>query len=293
MSPVSYIIRFAFCLLCVAQGAGVYAQRVYEIPFSRYDVSTYAGAVPARVDARAATIWYRPEYAYSDMEWRPGTLLVDEGERTFVVKWEDGEIWTCRYQTAYEGMETDKGWGRVNRIYYRGARLDGKFDSELVITLLPGGECLTEICTQEVKDPYYGVHTWNTIHVPETKACPPGLYWPEEERAHKEAPPTERETREVFCGKPGRKAPILDKEALQQMAIVRLVAPISLRQLTRALDIKGNELYLWNYDYPQYVAGSYATSYYSLKLPKDKLDLFMARKKELEEKSAAILKDMK
>lgn len=78
------------------------------------------------------------------------------------------------------------------------------------------------------------------------------------------------------------------KEELQQMAIVRISSPIYLELLSNELEIDLGTLYRWNFDYELYEYSTYNSDTYSLRIPKDKLDGFLAKKNFLDKKSKEI-----
>ena len=84
-----------------------------------------------------------------------------------------------------------------------------------------------------------------------------------------------------------KKSPFTDEE-LKNMAILRITQPISLEFMAQELAIDKKLLSRWNADYEMYTLGAYPTPFYNLRLPKDKVDVFMKRKDELTKKSKAI-----
>ncbi len=79
--------------------------------------------------------------------------------------------------------------------------------------------------------------------------------------------------------------PVFSKEELQGMVIVRISQPLALELLTRELDVDKKQMDRWNYDYELFVYNTYPTEYYGLRIPKDKLDMFVQKKESLEKLS--------
>lgn len=96
------------------------------------------------------------------------------------------------------------------------------------------------------------------------------------------------------AGIPAAPAPVAEKkqpyseEELKIMAIVRIKEPIQLDLMATELGIDKKVLARWNFDYESFIYKNYPTPFYNLRLPKDKLDAFLAKKDQLTHKSAAI-----
>ena len=54
------------------------------------------------------------------------------------------------------------------------------------------------------------------------------------------------------------------------------------------LGIDKKTLARWNADYELFVLGTYPTPFYNLRMPKDKMDLFLKKKDEMTKKSKII-----
>ncbi len=112
--------------------------------------------------------------------------------------------------------------------------------------------------------------------------------------------------KEALVGKPGAipsiappgatpgTTPIAEKKAqfteeeLKSMAIVRIKEPIHLEMMGQELGIDKKLLARWNADYDLFVYKTYPTPFYNLRIPKEKLDAFIAKKDQLTHKSEAI-----
>lgn len=79
--------------------------------------------------------------------------------------------------------------------------------------------------------------------------------------------------------------PVFSKEELQSMVIVRISTPLAFELLTKELDVDKKQMDRWNYDYELFVYNTYPTEYYGLRIPKDKLDMFVQKKESLEKLS--------
>lgn len=85
-------------------------------------------------------------------------------------------------------------------------------------------------------------------------------------------------------------APVVKKyvyteEELKNMYIVRITEPIPFDMMVQDLGMDKRQLTRWNPDYDMFVYKTYPTPYYSLRLPKDKTDLFLQKKEALTKKA--------
>jgi hypothetical protein len=81
-------------------------------------------------------------------------------------------------------------------------------------------------------------------------------------------------------------------EELQNMAIVRISDPLALDYLAQDLGIERKLMYKWNADYDLFVYQMYTDKFYGLRIPKDKLDLFIQHKDALIQGSKAYFEDL-
>jgi membrane-bound lytic murein transglycosylase D len=95
-------------------------------------------------------------------------------------------------------------------------------------------------------------------------------------------------TNTTITTKPVDKTHPFTDDELKNMAIVRIKEPIHLELLSQEIAIDKKLLTRWNADYDMFVYNTYPTPFYNLRLPKDKLDQFLAKKDQLVSKSAAI-----
>jgi membrane-bound lytic murein transglycosylase D len=79
--------------------------------------------------------------------------------------------------------------------------------------------------------------------------------------------------------------PVFTKEELSNMVIVRISQPLSFELLTKELEVDKKQMDRWNFDYELFIYNTYPTEYYSLRIPKDKLDMFVQKKESLEKQS--------
>ncbi|MCW3121945.1 MAG: hypothetical protein JWQ38_1437 [Flavipsychrobacter sp.] len=84
-----------------------------------------------------------------------------------------------------------------------------------------------------------------------------------------------------------KKSPFTEEE-LKNMAILRITQPIHLEFMATELGIDKKMLARWNADYELFTLGTYPTPFYNLRLPKDKVDLFLKHRDELTKKSKII-----
>jgi membrane-bound lytic murein transglycosylase D len=78
------------------------------------------------------------------------------------------------------------------------------------------------------------------------------------------------------------------EDELKSMAIVRIKEPIHLEMMCQELGMDKKQLAHWNADYDLFVYNTYPTPFYNLRIPKEKLDAFIAKKDQLTHKSQAI-----
>ena len=79
--------------------------------------------------------------------------------------------------------------------------------------------------------------------------------------------------------------PAFTDEELKNMAIVRISEPLNMDLLSQDLHIERQLLEKWNTDYDLFETDTYNAEYYSLRIPKDKLDNFIERKEFLTKRS--------
>jgi membrane-bound lytic murein transglycosylase D len=83
------------------------------------------------------------------------------------------------------------------------------------------------------------------------------------------------------------KSPFTPAE-LKNMAIIKLSEPLSMDLMVHELDMDKNLMEKWNPDYDLYEMNAYPTDDYKLRLPKDKLENFLAKRPSMEKKSKQI-----
>jgi hypothetical protein len=81
------------------------------------------------------------------------------------------------------------------------------------------------------------------------------------------------------------KKPVYTEEELKSMAIVRIKEPMHMDLLAQDLKIDRRLLDKWNPDYELFEMDTYNSEYYSLRIPKEKLDNFIERKEFLTKRS--------
>jgi membrane-bound lytic murein transglycosylase D len=86
--------------------------------------------------------------------------------------------------------------------------------------------------------------------------------------------------------------PAFTDDELKSMAIVRISEPVNLDLLAQDLKIERKLLDKWNDDYDLFETDTYNSPFYSLRIPKDKLDNFIERKESLTKKSKQMYADM-
>jgi len=86
--------------------------------------------------------------------------------------------------------------------------------------------------------------------------------------------------------------PVFTDEELKNMAIVRINEPLSFDLLSQDLKIDINKLQKWNPDYDLFETDTYNSEYYSLRIPKDKLDNFIEHKEFLTKRSKQFYADL-
>jgi len=78
------------------------------------------------------------------------------------------------------------------------------------------------------------------------------------------------------------------EEELKNMTIVRITEPLHLEMTCQELGMDKKLIARWNADYELFLLNTYPTPFYNLRIPKDKLDQFLAKKDQLIHKSQAI-----
>ena len=91
---------------------------------------------------------------------------------------------------------------------------------------------------------------------------------------------------------PAAAKPAFTQEELKNMAIVRISEPLNMDLLCQDLKIERQLLEKWNEDYDLFETDTYNAEYYSLRIPKDKLDNFIERKEFLTKRSKQMFEEM-
>ncbi len=86
--------------------------------------------------------------------------------------------------------------------------------------------------------------------------------------------------------------PVYTEEELKSMAIVRISDPLNMDLLSQDLKIERKLLEKWNPDYDLFETATYNAEFYSLRIPKDKLDNFIERKEFLTKRSKVMFEEM-
>lgn len=100
----------------------------------------------------------------------------------------------------------------------------------------------------------------------------------------------------VAGAKPGtlvqKKSQFTDDE-LKNMAIVRITEPLFLDMVAQETGMDKKQLVRWNTDYDMFIYNTYPTPFYNFRIPKDKLDIFLAKKEQLTKKSTVYYNNYK
>jgi membrane-bound lytic murein transglycosylase D len=83
------------------------------------------------------------------------------------------------------------------------------------------------------------------------------------------------------------------EEELKNMTIVRITEPVHMETVALELGVDKKLLIRWNADHDQFIAKTYPTPFYNLRLPKDKLDIFLQKKDQITKKSKTALAQLK
>ncbi len=86
--------------------------------------------------------------------------------------------------------------------------------------------------------------------------------------------------------------PKFTDEELRSMAIVRISQPINMELLCQELSIDKGTFDKWNEDYDLFEYSTYPSEFYSLRIPKEKLDKFIEKKEFLGKRSKQIYAQM-
>lgn len=89
-----------------------------------------------------------------------------------------------------------------------------------------------------------------------------------------------------------KKSPYSDEE-LKNMAIVRITEPLMLDLVVQETGMDKKLLTRWNSDYDMFIYNTYPTPFYNFRIPKDKLDVFLAKKEQLTKKSSVYYSNYK
>ncbi len=86
--------------------------------------------------------------------------------------------------------------------------------------------------------------------------------------------------------------PMFTDEELRNMAIIRINDPLHFDLLSQDLHIDRKLLDKWNPDYDLFETATYNAEFYSLRIPKDKLDNFIERKEILSKRSKQLYTEL-
>lgn len=75
------------------------------------------------------------------------------------------------------------------------------------------------------------------------------------------------------------------KDELQKMAIIRIKKPMQFEKICAILSIDSRLLNRWNYDYAEFIREYEPGKEYNLKIPKEKLELFLQKRTQIEKQS--------
>jgi len=89
------------------------------------------------------------------------------------------------------------------------------------------------------------------------------------------------------------KQPAFTEDELKNMAIVRITEPVHFEVVNAETGIDKKLLAKWNPDYDLFIYNTYPTPYYRLRIPKDKLDVFLGKKEVITKKSAYVIAQAK
>ncbi len=81
-----------------------------------------------------------------------------------------------------------------------------------------------------------------------------------------------------------KKTPYTDDE-VKNMCMIRITEPLNLEIISQETGVDKKLLARWNVDYDMYTYGTYPTPFYNLRLPKDKLDVYLAKKEAIAKRS--------
>ncbi len=84
---------------------------------------------------------------------------------------------------------------------------------------------------------------------------------------------------------PAIKKPVFTDEELKNMSILKIDQPIAFEVISAELGIDRKLLNKWNPDYDLFMFKSYPTPFYKLRIPSDKVDIFLQRKDYLIKKT--------
>lgn len=85
---------------------------------------------------------------------------------------------------------------------------------------------------------------------------------------------------------------VFDENEIKKMTIVRISQPISMNLMCDDLKLDSIQMHKWNPDYDLYMFNTYPTDFYNLRIPKDKLDLFVRKKEYLTKKTKQLFNDI-
>ena len=92
-----------------------------------------------------------------------GRIILNETNKTFTIKFLDGDEWVAKYSKVTSEKTSDVMLGNVTRVTYKGKWTDDNGDCELVVTTTESSECVFNLRSTKVIDEDYKIDTWKKV----------------------------------------------------------------------------------------------------------------------------------
>jgi hypothetical protein len=151
---MSKIFLFLFFLISF-HGFG---QPVKKVSFSGYALIIFDQPIEISRDQ------YKSYYKNDGQHFGDGVVTVDEQNKTFLIKWNNGDEWLAKYLKKETKSEYDDFLGSVERTLYFGTWTDIDVNCCLIVNKQFNGHCVLQIKSKKVIFPEYKIDDWKNIY---------------------------------------------------------------------------------------------------------------------------------
>ncbi|MEJ7823559.1 MAG: hypothetical protein WKF85_14635 [Chitinophagaceae bacterium] len=89
-----------------------------------------------------------------------GRVELNETQKTFLIKWEDGDDWMAKFTKKGSDRTYDMMIGNVIKTTYKGKWVDDNSECELAILTTDDNQCVIELKSGRAVDTDKGINAW-------------------------------------------------------------------------------------------------------------------------------------